>query len=255
MKQPHPRTLAQVSNDVRTRGDWPGTVQMRRGWAAARVRPWNDQTTAIAALRLDRGGDRFLVACCEWLFAHDVRTVLSPAIAAGQLGVWRRAGFVDHLELTLFERSLGRPAAQPATPVEKLADPDLTALAKIDDLAFDETWRVGREGLADALVATPASAVLAVGQSRKLGGFVIVGEALGVAYLQRLAVDPYLTGRGVGRSLVRASIRWARARGARTMLLNTQPDNRAAAGLYVSEGFVRLSARLQVLARTGEAPP
>jgi len=36
------------------------------------------------------------------------------------------------------------------------------------------------------------------------------------------------------------------------MLLNTQPENRAAAGLYISEGFVSLPERLRVLVRTGE---
>ncbi|MGH8912468.1 MAG: GNAT family N-acetyltransferase [Acidimicrobiia bacterium] len=241
-----------MSGEVRTRGDWPGVIQMRRGWAAARARPWNDQTPDTASLRLDRGSDRFVVACCEWLTRKGVQRVLTPALAAGQLGLWLRAGFTDHLDLAVFERPLTGPAEEPTKTVKVLDDPDLSLLAAIDDRAFNSTWRVGKGGLADALAATPVSVVMGVEESGTIVGFVIVGEAAGLAYLQRLAVDPCVAGGGIGRSLVRASIRWARARGARTMLLNTQPENRAAAGLYISEGFVSLPERLRVLGRTGE---
>lgn len=217
----------------------------------ARARPWNDQTKEIASLRLDRGGDRFVVTCCQWLAAQGVDRVLSPALAEPQLGLWRRSGFVDYLVLDVFERSLATPAAEPAKTVAVSSEPDLTRLATIDDGAFNSTWRVGREGLADAIAATPSSAVLTVEAAGVITGFVIVGESGGVAYLQRLAVEPTATGHGFGRSLVQAAIRWARARGARTMLLNTQPENRAAAQLYASEGFGLLPDRLHVLARSG----
>ncbi|HJR93032.1 MAG TPA: hypothetical protein VJ938_11370 [Acidimicrobiia bacterium] len=99
-----------MSSEVRSRGEWPGTVELRRGWSVARCRPWNDQTKNVAALRFDRGSDRFLASCCDWLFTQGVDRVLTPALADGQLRVWRRAGFVDHLDLTIFERSLARPA-------------------------------------------------------------------------------------------------------------------------------------------------
>jgi ribosomal-protein-alanine N-acetyltransferase len=223
----------------------------------ARCRPWNDQTKNVAALRFDRGSDRFLASCCDWLFTQGVDRVLTPALADGQLRVWRRAGFVDHLDLTIFERSLARPAPGPEVRVEVLHDPDIDALVAIDDRAFDPTWRVGRLGLRDALTATQSAAALGVEDSGQLLGFLVVGEGGAVSYLQRLAVEPAWRSRGLGRSLVRAAIGWARGRGARTMLLNTQPDNRTAAGLYESEGFELLTTRLKVLSKTGEAasPP
>lgn len=239
-----------VNGEVRSRGTWPGPVVLRKGWALAQTRPWNDQSTATAALRLERGSDRFLRACGDWLFAQGVTTIRSPALALGQTPAWGRAGFRPHLELDIYERDL-RPAVSDSTvEVIEQQDPDLTRLAAIDDEAFDETWRVGRLGLADARQATARSVVLAVHSDDGLVGFSIVGETSRVGYLQRIAVRPTVQGHGVGRSLVRASIRWARRGGARTMLLNTQPDNQASAALYLSEGFLRLPHRLQVLART-----
>ena len=68
-----------------------------------------------------------------------------------------------------------------------------------------------------------------------------------MSYLQRVAVHPDHQGEGIGRSLVRASLRWGQKHGASSMLLNTQPENTAAARLYMSEGFVRLSYGLDVL--------
>lgn len=222
---------------------------LRKGWALAQARPWNDQTTITAALRLDRGSDRFLRACGDWLIAHGVSTIRSPALALGQTPTWKRAGFHAHLELDIYERDLRRAVSDPTVEVIEQQDPDLAQLAAIDDEAFDETWRVGRMGLADARQATARSVVLAVVPDDEPVGFSIVGETSRVGYLQRLAVRPTVQGHGVGRSLVRESIRWARLGGARTMLLNTQPDNQASAALYRSEGFLRLPHRLQVLAR------
>lgn len=172
----------------------------------------------------------------------------SPALAEGQAGVWRRAGFSDHLELVVFERSLHRPGEQPGRTVRTERAVDPARLVAIDDEAFVPDWRVGRLGLAEAMESTPNCVTLLVEEDTDLIGFAIVGELAGASYLQRLAVHPGHGGRGVGRALVRAALGWARGSGARTMLLNTQPDNHAAARLYESEGFRLLGSRLRVLA-------
>lgn len=242
-----------MKTDVRARGSWPGPVQLRRGWRSARARPWNDQTTQQAALRLERGNDRFLAGCVAWLTEAGVELTLSPALAQDQTGLWRRAGFRDHLYLDVFERDLTTSNPAPLHTPHPDTDPSLEELARIDDAAFDPTWRVGRGGLVDALSATPLSETLVVEEEGRLKGFAIVGAMSTVSYLQRVAVAPDQTRQGIGRSLVRACLEWARQRGARTMLLNTQPDNAAAASLYRSEGFLPLGSRLSVLARETHA--
>lgn len=238
--------------ELRVSGKWPGRVTLRRGWALAHARPWNDQSPHVAALRLDRGNDRFLRRCLDWLAPHGVERVQSSAVAESQSQVWRRAGFADHLELVVFERSLHLPWPPPARPVSVEGPVDPSRLVAIDDRAFVPEWRVGRLGLAEAMEATPGGATLLAYEEGALIAFCIVGELAGTSYLQRLAVDPRYSGKGVGRDLVRAAFGWARRRGARTMLLNTQPDNHAAAGLYQSEGFRRLPSPLWVLAARPE---
>ncbi len=81
-------------------------------------------------------------------------------------------------------------------------------------------------------------------------GFSIVGVTQSTGYLQRIAVDPRAQGHGVGRSLLRASLRWARRHRARSVLLNTQIDNEGAARLYESERFEPLPQRLVLLRAT-----
>lgn len=232
---------------MRISGAWPEAVRLRRGWALGRARPWHDTTPHLAALRIERGGDRFVTSCAAWLWDQGVERVLSPAMPDSQAGIWRRAGFRHHLELVVYERDLARTVEEPVHDVVILDDPALDVLAGIDDRAFDVTWQVGRLGLADAMGATPLAAVLAVREGPDPVGFAIVGEMAGIAYLQRLAVLPEYGGRGIGRSLVRASLRWSLRRGATAMLLNTQPANRVAASLYDSEGFVALGRKLHVL--------
>jgi ribosomal protein S18 acetylase RimI-like enzyme len=60
------------------------------------------------------------------------------------------------------------------------------------------------------------------------------------AEVRALAVAPAAQGRGVGAGLVRAVIDRATARGARRLLLSTQPAMTAAQRLYVAAGFTRL---------------
>src|SRR5690606_7522989 len=179
MQQLHLRTLSHVRSELRTKGDWPGVVRLRRGWAAAQARPWNDQTVELASLRLERGGDRFLGACVQWLGERGVRRVLSRAMPDDQSSPWRRAGFENHLEFVVFEKDLRMPPSPPLHRVTVDSSPDAAALAVIDDRAFDPVWRIGQAGLADAMAATPNSVVLVVEVAGVTVGFAIVGEMAG----------------------------------------------------------------------------
>ena len=122
-------------------------------------------------------------------------------------------------------------------------------VAAIDSLAFEPDWQIGRLGLVDALGATVQAEILSVGD-----GFALVGVSGPVAYLQRLAVHPAAQGKGVGKTLVWIAMRWARSSGARSIMLNTQPDNHRATALYRSMGFEVAAERLTVLRITKPSP-
>lgn len=230
---------------ITMRGNWPGQLTLRRGWAKAMARPWNDDFPGVQ-LRLVRGSADFVTACSIELAAEYGKVVSSPLPSNNQK-LWIEAGYKPWLYLDLFSRDLHERTEAPSAPIVTGEAADWDAAIAIDRLSFATTWRLGATGLAESKQATPRSSFLVTRVDNSVAGFTIVGVSGSVSYLQRVAVHPDLQGRGLGRSLVRASLRWGQKHGASTMLLNTQPDNTAAASLYLSEGFVRLASGLDVL--------
>jgi ribosomal protein S18 acetylase RimI-like enzyme len=219
---------------LRLKGAWPGRVEVTAGWAKATVRPWNDDIDA-ASIRLERGGARFLTSCAR-MAAEWSPEVLSPATLPSAVTLWQEAGFIEIDRLLLMEHDL-TSVERPTTVIDSGGVEPLEELHAIDSQAFAPRWRLGRLGLAESVSATNRSMVFRVAAGDSCIGFAIAGVALGAGYLQRLAVAPAARGQGLGSDLVRASLRWARGHGARSMLVNTQTDNLAAASIYRGLGF------------------
>lgn len=222
-------------------GSLPGQVLLRRGWARATARPWNDEGAEIA-LALQRGSPGFLRECASHLAGTG--PVFSPPLHRSGLSMWLEAGFTHHVSLSLMERNLADPIADPVTPV-RAGVADWALILGIDRAAFDGFWRIGRLGLADA-VEGPGRSVLLLSPDRP-AGYAMAASSGRFAYLHRIAVDPARSGEGTGTSLLRAALAWAKAEGAMVMLLNVLPVNRRALTLYTREGFADTGSSLQIL--------
>ena len=234
---------------ISARGEWPGRVTLRAGWSQSFARPLNDDV-ADASLRLERGSASFLRQSAEWLFAQDVPAVLSIPLHPGTRRVWDEAGFEPYRELLLMERDLSFGIEPPTHRITDGSESQWDEALRVDNAAFAPDWRIGRLGLEDAKSATPSSGFLVYEIGGVVAGFSIVGVAQSTAYLQRIAVDPAHGGEGIGRSLVRATVQWARQRSARSILLNTQLENYGAARLYARERFEALPQHLVLLRST-----
>ena len=229
------------------RGTWPGAISLRRGWARAEARPWNDAVDD-ATLRLVRGGATFIEACTERLLSVGAPAVLSSPLAASARRPWEAAGFVDHLDLALMRLSLDAPIAPPTHLVVRDDAYDLDMMLDIDRAAFPAFWRFDRAALEESTLATSQAGVFIIRDGNEgITGFAVVGYGHAISYLQRVAVHPTWQGEGMGRSLVRAAARSAQRHGSKAMLLNTQFDNEPAIALYESEGYVQLPESLAVL--------
>lgn len=232
---------------VHIEGNWPGQVTLRRGWARAESRPWND-TVPMAHLRLVRGGgSSFIADCVEALEDAGATAVLSPPLPRSAQKSWRDAEFQPHAALALMRRRLGQ-VPPPGHIVIEGTEADQPEALRIDAAAFEQFWRFDASALAEAIAATPRSAIHVVrAPDGGLAGFAVTGVGSTLAYLQRVAVDPKFQGAGIGRSLVRSSARWAKKAGAGAIMLNTQVGNEPAIRLYESEGFDTLDEPLEVL--------
>ncbi len=231
---------------MRVTGNWPGRLALRQGWAKAEARPWNPDTPD-AHLRLIRGSSVFLAACGEYLLDLGVSGVSSPPLPEVSSGIWLSAGYEPFLKLALYSRELVGALPAPKHEIETGGSHDWDPAVRIDREAFSPLWRLDEDGLREALGATPHSSLLLSSDGDRANGFAIVGVGSIAGYLQRVAVHPDFARQGIGRSLVRAANKWARRRGARSMMLNTQPENESAARLYLSEGFEKMLDQLTVL--------
>ena len=198
-------------------------------------------------MRLIRGSHEFLAEASRHLESLDIRDIFSPALYPIATRIWARAGYEEHTSLSVMERYLGGNITEPSQTVQYSEDPDWQALARVDRAAFTEFWRMSIPGLNEALRATPRSALLQVEEDDGVVGYAIVGSQLTSSFLQRVAVLPERSGKGLGTALIRASMIWARGKGARTMVLNVRPENNRAVAVYAREGFFPTGTALQVL--------
>jgi len=236
---------------------------IRWGLERARTGPWRgDRRIAYLAPVPDAPvpSADFVRRCLDQLaakgFSRVVTGALSPIEQDGFLG----AGFEVEERLHLLGRDLDdipqpdRPAMAPYT-MRRAGQRDRPAVLVLDNLAFPPFWRLDRDGLAEAISATPSARFRVVAGpdgcpgDGTLGrvGYAVTGRAGRRGFLQRLAVHPARQGEGLGRWLVLDSLRWLRRRQIERVVVNTQLGNARALALYESLGFRREPAGLSVL--------
>ncbi len=252
----HPQPLPPAKpGRVRVTGRWPGKIRLRRGWAAATARQWN-HVYPDGQLRLERGGAGFLEAAANKMRHLGAASVLSPPLPPSAQRLWRTAGFGTLVRLDLLRLDLTGKIPAPHHLVALATTAMLDEIVHLDQSAFPPFWALDETGLAEAVEATHRADVLVINSGDGgIAGFAILGYGTALAYLQRVAVAPCWQGHGMGRSLIRAAARKARAAGARRLLLNTQRDNERALALYESEGYERSPEPLELLRWRREKAP
>ncbi len=88
--------------------------------------------------------------------------VYSPALYPASTRVWDDAGFQRFHELAVMERDLDHTLDEPAHSIGLVSSPDWDELAVLDREAFSGFWRMGALGLAEAMIATPRSALFQI---------------------------------------------------------------------------------------------
>lgn len=135
----------------------------------------------------------------------------------------------------------------------RLRPGDIGALARLHGLLYaqEQGWDLSFEAyVADGLAEFVRDhrpdrdrIWLAEAGGRIVGSIAIVGRPQGTAQLRWFLVIPSFRGRGLGTRLMRAALRFCRARGCRAVYLWTTSELREAARLYERFGFRRTAAR------------
>jgi GNAT superfamily N-acetyltransferase len=221
---------------------WPG------GWA--RLGSWRgERDVAYLAVGAQRPPSaEVLDRCLRTLRGRGFQRVLTNALAPAEALPFVDAGFAVHERLHLLGHDLADVPNGDAETRRGRAE-DHEAVLALDRRAFRPFWRLDRDGLEQALDATPATRFRVAEPPTGLLGYAVTGRADRRGYLQRVGVDPAAQGRGLGRALVIDALRWLRRHRAHDAVVNTQLDNVAALALYRSCGFSELPSGLCVMSR------
>lgn len=222
--------------------------------ARLRTRPWQgDRGIAHLAPALDYLGPLTTTDVehtVAWLRTLGYRSVITSALHRPDRRPFLEAGFVEAERLHLLRHRLADLA--PVTPVPGIdirrgRRRDHQAALRVDAAAFSPFWRLDGAGLDEALEATASVHFQVARSADGVVGYAVCGRAGHRGYVQRLAVDPAVQGRGVGAALLADGLRWLRRWGARDALVNTQEHNDRSLRLYQRTGFVLEPDGLAVL--------
>jgi ribosomal protein S18 acetylase RimI-like enzyme len=194
--------------------------------------------------------------CLNALTKRGVNRAVTPALSPLEAEAFFQAGFGLFERLYLLSCSVADATnLTPSGPVGGQSPVKLVAgrpwhdraVLDVDGRAFRGFWKFDRLSLGEAKTATPSKRYRVAKIDGRIVGYAVTGRAGRRGYLQRLAVDPEVQGRGIGKELVADSFRWLDRRGVDLSLVNTQESNATALGLYEHIGYRRQPEGLLVL--------
>jgi ribosomal-protein-alanine N-acetyltransferase len=134
---------------------------------------------------------------------------------------------------------VSRPAARTRIRLRAMRAADLPAVLEVEQSAYEFPWTFDifrdclRVGYDCYVLEGPDGLV----------GHGIMSVAAGECHLLNICVHPLYQRRGLGRALVEFLLARARAKGARTALLEVRVSNRVAYRLYTRLGFHEVGTR------------
>ncbi len=181
-------------------------------------------------------------------------SVITSALHYSEAESFVRTGFIEFDRLIVLAHDLSGldrvpREARSSVRLRRARRRDRVGALRVDANAFQPYWRLDEEGLDEALHATSRTRFRVAEMDGDIVGYSVTGRAMSQGFLQRLATDPQIAGRGIGTALVMDSLRWCRQRRASCALVNTQSTNQRALDLYRHLGFKITPALLVVMTR------
>ena len=143
----------------------------------------------------------------------------------------------QHIVMLDWQSQPWAPAQVEGILIRRMAEADIPAVTRVDNAAFEPLWHNSLDTLqrafSQALIATVAETEQGI-----IGYQMTTGHGPR-AHLARLAVDPAMQGRGIGRALLSDLFAYLTRTGTTRLSVNTQSDNSVSLNLYKKMGFIR----------------
>jgi len=156
------------------------------------------------------------------------------------------SGFENRQQIVMLEWRYQPWAEREADEVRirKMTEADLPEVEKLDAASFHPLWHNPLQTLHRAFMQS-LFATVAV-DDRGTVGYQLTTGGRGRAHLARLAVDPAMQGRDIGKFLVSDLFTRLTPNGIGKLSVNTQDDNLPSLSLYQKMGFVRTGEQYPV---------
>jgi ribosomal-protein-alanine N-acetyltransferase len=180
---------------------------------------WNE---AINQLRDNAG--------VKWLAAMPLHSWMQSLLI--------HSGFINKynvLMLSWENRGISVEKLNSPANIRPMRHDDITAIRKIDKLAFEPVWQNSIDILTLAYQQSSVSTVIKINQEI-VGYQISTSTAIG-AHLARLAIHPDFQGAGLGYTLLRDLLNRFADNRVNRVTVNTQKDNIHAMSLYSKAGF------------------
>jgi len=182
---------------------------------------------------------------------HEIARTEGAKVAAIAIQPWFQtvlaaSGFENRQNIVMLEWQYQPWALREAEGIRirKMEEADLPEVERTDAASFPPLWQnpleTLRRGYAQALSATVAE------NEHGIVGYQISTGGRLRAHLARLAVDPSVQGRGVGRALLGDLFKQLYQFGIPKLSVNTQSDNEVSLNLYGKMGFLRTGEQYPV---------
>ncbi|MDO8672228.1 MAG: GNAT family N-acetyltransferase [Dehalococcoidia bacterium] len=166
--------------------------------------------------------------------------VLSSGEADREAKWFIKHGWPQIDEIVIYTRGSCRikVVAGASLRLEQFQPQDLDELLALEAAAFPFLWWSGRVDFLH-YVSLPEVRAFVLKVEGRMAGYVSFTKRGRQGFLDRIAVQPDLQGRGYGAKLLLFVLEQLDKAGATTVALNTQVTNRRAQNLYQTYGFVR----------------
>ncbi len=222
-----------------------------------RISPWksHDSSALLTPLTaFEPIKSETILAGIEKSRSIGYKTIYTSALIESETVAFVNLGFRLKEQLYVLQRTTAaaETAAREKVRLKKPSETDLTEVANLDKLCFDDFWTMDVNALLEAESATSrsrfriATSKLA-GNHEQIVGYAITGLGNKKGYLQRLAVHPEFQSRGIGQLLVADGLEWLRFWRSNQIFVNTQIKNDKALNFYLKIGFILLHERLNIL--------
>lgn len=194
----------------------------------------------------------------EKIFNVLLKTVLSlyPASVKYVCSLGLHSWFIDLLEknsfstqqniiiFEWFENEVNESNQNPGISIQKVDFPDLPEIVELDQRCFPPIWQVPMNSMIEAF--SQAGYFTKAVYDNKIVGYQLSTDSHSTAHLARLAVDPIIQGKKIGRSLVQDLQKHYLALEINSISVNTQDDNYSSQALYRKMGFKQVDEKYPV---------